>query len=79
MTSTPADDIPAVLIEEGRLAEADDAAGWETCLVDTPALQLSPVELIGVAVERDDRDRLGLLSAQHAQGNACRLLRVLDR
>ena len=74
-----ADHIASIAREERRLSKANHAAGRKSRLADLPACELACVELIRIAVNRRDRNRLRLLSAQHTRRDTRRLPGILQR
>src|SRR5690242_16630866 len=58
--------LPAILLEEGRLAQPSLAAFRETGLADVPALHLFPVEQ-RLCLTRDRRNILRALAAENAR------------
>src|SRR5262249_41290130 len=65
--SGAARDVPLVEVPGRRRPKADDAAHRQPSLVESPALELPPVEHVPVGSGLDDGNALGTLSAEDSQ------------
>src|SRR5204862_732091 len=75
-----ADDVALVLIPGTRLPKQDAGTGWQTRLVEPPAPQLPPIDLIDIHVGRGHWNVAGSLSAKHAKrecGDGVHLRRLI--
>src|SRR5207249_3584765 len=57
-------DVPLIEVPGRRRPETDDAARGQPSLVESPALELSPVEHVLVVCGLDDGNGLGILPAE---------------
>src|SRR5688572_2677849 len=74
------DDVALVLIPDARLSKQYANSVWNTRLVDPPAPQLAPIDLVEVRVERGHRYVVDSLSAKHAKrerGDGLRLRQLI--
>src|SRR3954451_19064319 len=66
--SDGAEDVGFVTVPDRWISKPDERAGGDARFVDAPAPKLAPVDLIDVQMESSDRDRIGRLAAEHAEG-----------
>src|SRR5262245_16490418 len=63
-----AEDVCLVTVPDSWISKSDERARGDAGFVDTPAPKLAPVDLIGVQMRLSDRDRIGWLATEHAEG-----------